>query len=186
MLEREIRDMEIIQRWTIVRSHRQQNLAAHSCMVAIYADQIATYFMWQGDRAALMRYALWHDIEETFTGDIPGPWKRRLGDAHKKEVVQQLFVQFPGEEWLPPNKDNIDKIVKVANCLDEVFWVAIEDKMGNPLNELFKQARGRLETAIGQLPFIQADIETFRVCTYRAIDKHRYLETGHLKEEKRT
>lgn len=184
MLEREIRDMEIIQRWTIVRSHRQQSVAAHSCMVAIYADQIAEYFKWGNhqDRAALLRYALWHDIEETFTGDIPGPWKRRLGSAHKEEVIRQLGVQFPGEEWMSHGGD-IEKIVKVANHLDEAFWVAIEARMGNPLDELAKQVRERLNTSIGRLPYTQIDIEAFRAAVWGAVKIHRHSETGHLKEE---
>lgn len=133
MFERELRDLSFVKRWQILRSNRSQSVAEHSYYVAVYADQIATYFKWQGDRTALLRYALWHDAAEVATGDIPGPVKRRLVDPKRLAAleVEYLTAVFPGNEWVLPDDIEVRAIVSLANCIDEIFWVGTETQMGN-------------------------------------------------------
>ncbi len=152
--EREIRDAEIIERWGVVRAHRRGSMGAHSHRVAIYADQIATLLDWKGDRTALLRHALWHDMEEVFTGDIPGPTKRRMGPASGDFLLHGLELRFPGREWVvpPPVDETILDIVKLADIMDELLWATVERSMGNSLvSALIEHTGNRLDSHMAHL-----------------------------------
>ena len=154
MFERGIRDFEIIERWGIVRAHRRGSVAAHSHRVAIYADQIAEFISWKGDRAALLRFALWHDAFELVTGDMPGPVKRMLIDPVRAKRVEAdiLSSMFPGMEWTHPGPE-VCAIVKVADCIDELLWLIVEFRMGNDmLQTVMNDSAKRLEAKMKELP----------------------------------
>lgn len=154
MFERSIRDAEIIERWGIVRAHRRGTMGAHSHRVVIYADQIAEFIDWRGDKGALLRYAAWHDMDEVVTGDMPGPVKRRLIDPTKLAIFTktQMTRLFPSLAWLCPG-DEVAAIVKVADCLDEVLWLVIEQRMGNDmLQTVYNDSQERLFRKIETLP----------------------------------
>jgi 5'-deoxynucleotidase YfbR-like HD superfamily hydrolase len=130
--EPELRDLQWVPRWTIVRRIRTQSVAEHSYYVAMYCDQIADLGEWEGDRSELLRYALWHDVSECLTGDIPGPAKRKLfGGIDKQKETQEMHKRFG---TMPPiNKagDDIRAICKVANLIDELSYMKEERRLGN-------------------------------------------------------
>lgn len=73
-----LRALDII-RWNMVPTQRQQSLAEHTFMVAMIAEQIANEC---GIGAGMVIHmALYHDLEEVMTGDIPAPTKRKLKEA---------------------------------------------------------------------------------------------------------
>lgn len=160
MFEREIRDLSFVPRWTTVRAIHRQSVAEHSLFVAIYADQIATFINWSGDRTALLRYALWHDVGETISGDIPGPVKRAMGIRDSLEAfnASHLMRRFPMCEWIDPVDSELRAIVKVANCAEELFWLASEIQMGNQtMGRVFDDAHDRMTKCT---PFLPTDDKT--------------------------
>lgn len=135
MFEREYRELSFVPRWPIIRRIKEQSVAEHSYYVTLYAGQVAELIEYKGDRAMLLDMALRHDIEESFTSDIPGPSKRAMIDDEKANrwVIDELnrrflenFRQIPMEEEL-----NIKLIIKIADLLDEVFYLATEQQLGN-------------------------------------------------------
>lgn len=158
MFERELRDVSHVFRWGTSRAIHRQSVADHSYYVAIYSDQIATQIDWQGDRAALMRYALWHDVEETVTGDIVGPVKRVIKSSSLSTLAtDHLYQRFPDGEWLKPDDQDIKKIVALANVVEEIFWLASEMQMGNmTLRAVYINSQSRMREKVKELDVISS------------------------------
>lgn len=70
-----------VTRWHSVNCHRYPSVAEHSCLVALYAREIAAR-VWPDlsaeDQVLLYELALMHDLSEVVTGDMPSPIKREL------------------------------------------------------------------------------------------------------------
>lgn len=137
--EREYREMSFVPRWSIARTLKPQSVAEHSYYVSLYASQIALMIRWPGDKGVLLDYALRHDLEEVFMSDIPGPVKRSIRDESKMETFAagELDRRF-GYDYrmsgviIPLDvQSQVKAIVKVADLLDEVFYLASEQQMGN-------------------------------------------------------
>ncbi len=84
--------LKLINRWSLMRSTRTENLAEHSLEVAMIAHALCTignaYFekKLDADRAAV--YALYHDVAEIITGDLPTPVK--YFSKETKETYREL------------------------------------------------------------------------------------------------
>ena len=72
-----LRALDII-RWNMVPTQRQQSLAEHTFMVAMIAEQIANELGLSSSPHRVIKMALYHDLEEVMTGDIPAPTKQKL------------------------------------------------------------------------------------------------------------
>ena len=160
MFEREIRDLSHVPRWTIARTIRQQNVAEHSFYVAVYALQIAKIINWstsEDDLLALTSIALIHDLHESFTGDTPGPVKRSTYAAGQSTewIAAQMNARFANLAISNKthNGDEINAILKAANLLDELFFLAGEKQMGNKsINALIGAVENRTYKAWLALP----------------------------------
>ena len=128
------RDMAYVPRWVILRRHRQQSLAEHSYFVAVYAKQIAELIGYK-DIKEVMWYALIHDIDETITGDIPGPIKRAAFDKKKaEEAMHDVMMHKFGADVLTDLKftyNEVRRIVSAADSVEEVCFLMEEMSMGN-------------------------------------------------------
>lgn len=144
MFEREIRDTAYVPRWSIIRTTRPQSIAEHMYFVAIYADQIAETLHYTGDRAQLIRVALTHDWPEILTGDIAAPAKRVMKEASKtgwnlveKWEQQQTTERIPDFQRMYAHLgtkgqvEHMELIVKVADLLEAVVFLADEENSGN-------------------------------------------------------
>lgn len=142
MFEREIRTLAFVPRWAIIRTNRQQNVAEHSFFVAIYADQIASMIGWMGRRDVLFRLSLYHDLDETLTGDIVAPAKRVMAEAAQTgwNLVEKWLDQTMQNRistykaWARPEAKDIEemeKILAVADILEAVLYLADEEFSGN-------------------------------------------------------
>jgi 5'-deoxynucleotidase YfbR-like HD superfamily hydrolase len=153
VLSKDIRTLAWVPRWSIVRTLRQQNVAEHSYFVAIYADRIADILEWDGDRYELLLYALQHDIEESFTGDIPHPIKAMGIDRNKfdKFIDHQNNERFG--RWLITPSNDVKSIVAVADMLEGLMFLTNEASMGN--SEVIRVAgmlREQLRLLVEQCP----------------------------------
>ena len=182
--QRELRDLSFVPRWGILKTINTQSVAEHSYYVAMYADQLADVIEWGGPRDKLMKYCLWHDVEEVITGDIPGPAKRAMMRQVEgpKWVKERMEERFGDENHINPDTeaefDQIRKIVKVADLIDEVLFLVTETVMGNrSVAENLTYSRDRLFSAFHDLDWIDSHVEQHRLFSIinDAVDKsHRF------------
>ncbi len=143
MFEREIRDASFVTRWGIARTLRQQSIADHQFMVAVYANDICCKL---GVDMVLhldvLQHALWHDTEEEiFSGDMPGPSKRAMVSdkatwaKRLSEWCAQTFGAFHivrnGMGGSLIHQTSVKYIVKAADWLDAACEMATEKQLGN-------------------------------------------------------
>ena len=71
--------MKYIPRWVLMRNTRQENICEHSYDVAVLAHALAllenTRFGGNVDAEKCVMIALYHDLPEILTGDMPTPVK---------------------------------------------------------------------------------------------------------------
>lgn len=158
------RDMAYVPRWVILRRHRQQYLAEHSYFVAIYAQQVARLIQYQ-DLYEVVWFALLHDIDETITGDIPGPIKRAAFNKKKAEsVMKEVMVDKFGADITVDSSfvnNEVRAIVSVADSIEEICYLMEEVSMGNKdwIKPVIDEAIDRLKMRWAKLP---ADEKTLK------------------------
>lgn len=142
MLERELRDLAHVKRWAIVRTIRDQSVAEHSYYVTMYANDIASYLgLDESVQLTILKKALWHDVDEILTGDIPGPHKKKIVDREKAKTFFQsamgaIFGQRAHRDGYEPDTDAhrthlIAAILKVADLMEAIHYLEEEETMGN-------------------------------------------------------
>lgn len=119
-----------VKRWHIVNTAISQSLAEHSYLVAMIAmhlhselepDQIE-------DIQATAIYALFHDITEIRTGDIPTPAKkfmRETGSVNRstfEHLDAILFPKLPFTRGGEPT-DITAMCVKMADVIEAAHWI---------------------------------------------------------------
>src|SRR5215470_17911813 len=155
MFEREIQDFSTTERWETFQRRRRQSLGEHSHNVAIYADQIATFFDWQGDRGALLRFAIWHHAVQILNiADLPEHTKVRADS-----------------ELMP--------IIKVADHLDAIFYLSLEVRDGGDpvFKRILTRVTAQLPNLIAALPFSDDTKLGFTRIVDSAIDNHQHNAT---------
>jgi 5'-deoxynucleotidase YfbR-like HD superfamily hydrolase len=157
MFEREYRDLRFVNRWQIVRRLKDQNLAEHQYFVTLYARQIAHFIKWGGNIGAMMTAALVHDIDETISGDMPGPYKRLFSDGELRDVNDSVAVELRERGlWTAVMDAEIRVILKVADLIDEAGWLYDEINLGNAsLSAVLSNTMDRLSAAIDALDIIE-------------------------------
>ena len=135
MFEREYRDLAFVPRWSIIRQIKGQSVAEHSYYVALYAEQLARWLDWKGDLGVLLIMALRHDLAEVFMGDMPGPNKSHFIDKERytNYSCTELNKRFNlHTRFIEPDEEKeIIALIKIADGLDECFYLAGEMQMGN-------------------------------------------------------
>lgn len=185
MFEREYRDLTFVPRWSIIRTIKTQSVAEHSYYVAIYAEQLAQFIGWKGDYAELLRQALVHDLDEILTGDIVGPAKKHFVDKerHHDYVCTELNNRFTfNRRWLEPDEEKeIIALIKLADGLDELFYLCVERQMGNTSTDaLFSTRMSWFKTAFHEILYFTFHMmqdgiaERWKVIE-QAVADHRYL-----------
>jgi 5'-deoxynucleotidase YfbR-like HD superfamily hydrolase len=151
------RDMAHVPRWVILRRTRQQFLAEHSYFVTIYANHVARLIKWEGDFYELMSYALVHDLNETITGDIPGPIKRVAFDkALAENAMEEVMLEKFGADVVADImfvSEDVKAIVSVADSIEEICFLMEECLMGNNkwVQPVLEEATDRLAKRWGLL-----------------------------------
>ena len=155
--------LKLIHRWSLIRSQHNENVSEHSLQVAFVAHALAIIKNKKfngninADRIALL--AMYHDVTEVITGDMPTPVKyynSQITHAYKKieKIAQQKLINMLPAELQDDFRELIDeshctdeekKIVKQADTLCAYLKCLEELSAGN--NE-FNQAKIRLENVI--------------------------------------
>ena len=141
MFERELKDLQVVKRWGIVRRLSEQTVADHSFYVVMYANDICSFFARYVSRDLhlhVLQQALWHDMDETFSGDIPGPAKRAFGKENVKTKLKQWMDMVfgmrghrDGSGVNSVDQNLVTAIIKAADYIDAYTEMLIEQSLGN-------------------------------------------------------
>lgn len=182
MFEREIRSLSDVPRWSTLRTIQKQNVAEHSYYVIFYARQIAE-FLGLGDwLLQVMVYAMWHDAEEGFTADGPGPWKRLAVDKDRAEVAARRLLKERFSDWPDgPVHKTIKSIVKLANLVDELMFLANDFQMGNKnVTGVMSNTMERIELMMDEMPCNEVQKVNLIHAIKEAQRKHSYDLSNYL------
>ena len=139
--------MKYIQRWGLMYSVHHENLSTHSLEVGICAHALAvignTYFGKSYDPDRIAAKGMFHDLPETFTGDIPTPVKyfsKETKDSYsavEDAALVKLFEMLPEElrpsyEELLTYTDEEKKLIKAADKICALIKCRDESHFGNP------------------------------------------------------
>ncbi len=99
--------MKYIKRWQLMRSTRKENIMEHSQSVAVLAHALATIrndvFGGNVDVLKTVLYAMYHEVSEVMTGDLPTPIKYYNRDIHgaykelEKNACERIVATLPEE-----------------------------------------------------------------------------------------
>ena len=156
-MNKDIRTLSHVPRWTIIRTLRQQSVADHSYYVVMYAGMIGQMMKIDSIRFGyLLWYAALHDLDELVTGDIPSPVKHPNGSVAMPDLSPVSAHEIVGID--PPLIDEeLIRIVKIADILDAVMFIGEEIRFGNQeVNELYTHLFDQLEERVeGYAPAVR-------------------------------
>ena len=140
--------MKYIKRWQLMRSVREENIMEHSQSVALFSHALVTIhnevFGGKADVLKTVLYAMYHEISEVLTGDLPTPIKyhnRNIQAAYKdleRSAAEKMAEMLPDElkSELSPcilaDEDSEEyKVVKAADRLSAYIKCLEELRAGN-------------------------------------------------------
>ncbi len=161
--------MKFIKRWQLMRSVREENIMEHSHSVAVLTHALCAIeknvFGGSVNTERAVFYALYHEVSEVMTGDMPTPVKYFNNSIHGEyEKLEQLAVEkiadtlpeeMKGElyPYLQADKDSpeyrfvkaADKLSAYIKCLEELRsgnneFVQAEKAIGNALRDMKMRA----------------------------------------------
>ena len=136
--------MKYIRRWQLMRSQRDENIMEHSQSVAMLAHALAVIrnklFGGNVNVEKTVLYAMYHEISEVLTGDLPTPIKyynRNIHGAYKElehsasekiaqtlpdelrhEIAPYIHADEESEEYLLVKA--ADRLAAYIKCLEEL------------------------------------------------------------------
>ncbi len=107
-----------IKRWHIVSMNQKQSVAEHSYFVTLLAMRFSNAIGAPVGRT--VQYALLHDAEEAWTGDIPSPVKQYVdkGKVPIKEMMGDMA------EDMVPHSPIVQHIVKICDMAESMKYLA--------------------------------------------------------------
>ena len=168
--------MKYINRWGLMRNLRNENLTEHSAECAMLSHALALignrYFGKNYDENKIAVYALYHDMSEIFTGDLPTPVKYfndSIRDSYKsleKNALENALSKLPEKLrgdytdvlMFEELDEDAKKIVKAADKLCAYLKCVEEYKNGN--NE-FGKALETTEKAVNALGNTLPEVKWF-------------------------
>ncbi|MGZ5053932.1 MAG: 5'-deoxynucleotidase [Methylobacter sp.] len=167
-----------IKRWGLKRNAHAENVMEHSWEVSVIAHTLALiknrYYQGNVDANAVATAALYHDVTEVITGDLPTPIKyhsEQISSAYKqieKQAEKELLALLPTElqadfqalihhDRMPPEHV---QIIKAADKISAYLKCQAELKAGN---SEFETAAEQLALIIGasEQPEVAFFMKTF-------------------------
>ena len=151
--------MKYINRWGLMRPTMKENIAEHSLDTAILAHALAmignTYFGKQLDAERIAVFAMFHDVTEIITGDMPTPIKYFAPEI--RDAYQQV-ERYAGEQMLsglPQQMQDAYRKLLMAEETDRENWKYV--KAADKLSAYIKCVE---ERNMGNRDFAQAEKTT--------------------------
>ena len=140
--------MKYIRRWQLMRSQRDENIMEHSQSVAMLAHALAVIHnkIYGGNVNVekTVLYAMYHEISEVLTGDLPTPIKyynKHIHAAYKdleRSAAEKMAEMLPTElkselsPWILADEESEEyKLVKAADRLSAYVKCLEELRAGN-------------------------------------------------------
>lgn len=143
--------MKLIQRWPLMRNIHQENVQEHSLQVAMVAHALALiknrYYGGNVDPYKIATIAMFHDVSEVLTGDLPNPVKyfnNAIKQEYKKieKIAEQRLIDMAPEEF----KDDYSQLIdQEYHSEEEAFLVKAADVICAYLKTLEELAAGNKE-----------------------------------------
>lgn len=157
--------MKYIARWGVMRNTRTENIQEHSLQAAMIAHALALIgrevFGRRVDPERVMALAVFHEVSEVITGDLPSPIKHhdpalrsaygRIEEAARRRLFRMLPEELRGAYrplLMAGEEDEHAALVKAADKLCAYLKCVEEMKSGN---QEFARARATLEAEIEAL-----------------------------------
>lgn len=178
--------MKYINRWSLMRNTVTENVSQHSLEVAIIAHALAvignTYNgrSYNADRIASQ--ALFHDMSEVLTGDLPTPIKyanSTLCGSYKEleeKATAELISTIPcpmQEEYtkLVTDMEN-ERIIKAADTIAALIKCTEEVQNGNKeFERAYRATRQKVYDMAMGMPEIRMFIEEFLPAFSKSLDE---------------
>jgi 5'-deoxynucleotidase len=154
--------MKLINRWPLMRNIYTENVQEHSLQVAMVAHGLALirnkFFDGQLDANKIATIALFHDVSEVLTGDLPTPVKYynpAIQEEYKKieKIAEQKLIDMVPEAFRQDYAALIDQqyftkdeafVVKAADVICAYLKTLEELSAGNREFELAKKRLDRI------------------------------------------
>lgn len=155
--------MKLINRWPLMRNINQENVQEHSLQVAMVAHALALirnkFFGGQLDPFRIATLAMFHDVSEVLTGDLPTPVKyfnSSIKQEYKKieKIAEQSLIGMAPDDFRQDYAELIDCqhhsddekfLVKAADVICAYLKTLEELSAGN---HEFELAKKRLDTLL--------------------------------------
>ncbi|MDU0355290.1 5'-deoxynucleotidase [Paraglaciecola aquimarina] len=120
--------MKLINRWPLMRNVRTENVQEHSLQVAMVAHSLALirnkYFSGKLDPNEVATIAMFHDVSEVITGDLPTPVKYSnpvIRDEYKKieKIAEQKLINMAPKDF----HDDYAKLIDHHRHSDEIIFI---------------------------------------------------------------
>ena len=162
--------MKYIHRWGLMKNTSAENVQQHSFDVAVISHALAvignTLFdkNYNADRIAVI--AMYHDISEIFTGDLPTPVKyqnseiisafKDIEHAAKNKILKKLpeNMRSTYKDIFDGESGEYGKLVKAADKISAYIKCIEESSSGN---SEFKSAETTLKASIEKMNMPEAD-----------------------------
>lgn len=171
--------MKYINRWGLMRNTIPENIAEHSLEVSIIAHALAvirnTYFEGNINPERVAVLALFHDVTEIITGDLPTPIKYFAKDIQNayKSVEESAKAQIIGS--IPkPMRGYYEKILNEVED-EEQLWAIV--RAADKISALIKCIE---EKQMGNLDFEQAEKSTLKIITEMHMQEVDYFMENFL------
>ncbi|HIZ00066.1 MAG TPA: 5'-deoxynucleotidase [Firmicutes bacterium] len=147
--------MKFIRRWQLMRSTRDENIMEHSHQVAVLTHALVSIendvYGGHVDAGKAVLYALYHEVGEVMTGDMPTPVKYFNGQLHGEYAkVEQLAVDKIAATLPDELKGSVYPYLQADKASEEYAFVKAADKLSAYLKCLEELRSGNSE-------FVQAE-----------------------------
>ena len=156
--------LKLIRRWGLMRNTVPENDMEHSMQTALIAHGLAvlgkTRHQRDIDPERVVMLALYHDVSEVITGDLPTPVKYKSPDIQgayrglEESAREQLLSMLPEDmrpafqTYLLPDENTYEwRLVKAADRISAYLKCVEEEKMGN---RDFAHAKLTIQDSINQ------------------------------------
>jgi 5'-deoxynucleotidase len=169
-----------------MRNFRTENVAEHSLEVAIIAHALAeigvTYFGRTYAPADIALSAMYHDVSEIFTADMPSPIKyytpemKKTYKAIEHEAEANLLAALPKEL-----RTNYESLILHDENPD-----SLEYKIIKAADKLCAYIKCVEETSSGNREFLMAEKEIYKTLDTSGLDEVKYFIDNFLPYFKNT
>lgn len=184
-----LRRLRFIRRWGLMRNTEVENNQEHSLDVAFIAHNLGLLHNLQGGQVDVNRLAvlaMYHDVSEIFTGDMPTPIKYfhptlRSLYGEVEHLAQEKLLHTLPEELQPHYKDVLlgqmseeeAKLLKAADTLAAFIKCALERQAGNgEFNEAYESILKKLHSF--DMPAVEQFLDLYIDSLGKSLDELNY------------